>query len=114
MWNELDAEEVAAHAEWVNFKNGPNLAQVAVAQRVPNDVTLDELDGIVFYCDWGANGWKYSMLATTNARGSNKGRFMTPNNGERKKISAGVSLQGLTHDLRIIGKHDVQRQIMSS
>ena len=103
---QLDAEKVAELNEWKNrFANGPNVAQAAVARKVPDDVNLDELDGIVFYCLWGVNDWRYSMIVHTTRT---NGRFMTPNNGNRNKISAGVGVEILTQDLRIIGKDDVQ------
>ena len=45
------------------------------------------------------------MIVHTKGR---QARFMTPNNGNGDKTSAAVAVDGITQDLRIIGKDDVQ------
>lgn len=108
MQTELDAEAVAALEEWENaFANGPNMAQVAVAQKMPANMDLDKLNGIVFYCLWGVDDWRYSMIVHTQRKSA---RFMTPNNADNEKVSGAVPIEHITEDVRIIGKNDTQQQ----
>ena len=105
-----DAREIRDSEEWTDFRNGPNPLQAEVAAKLPAEVTLDALDGHVFYCLF-EDRWMYSMIAKKTSNG--KVTLMTPNE-EKVPISKQCLETQFRQDVRVIGKHDAPLQSFSS